>query len=263
MQIKFLALVMGVILLSTFIAPSFATHIGGHPRLKVTQITLDLPAECTNMMQCNATYLPGDTVTFTGILTDATGRFVGDAKVNIYSFIGMDSQLLTSAVTERDGTFKATWQAQFLGKKVIGETFKQRINEVLTIFAKFEGNDKYAPSQSAKIVITVKIKDMLTVVATDKKLYKEGELAVIFVNFIEADIEGKNIRYGGFIDPNSMRVTYDNEPVLLSKKKAGSYTFITPPLTIGHHQLVINPAKDGYNNRVGFVTVQVSGFLWK
>jgi len=263
MQIKFLALITGIILLSTFIAPAFAVHIGGHPRLKATQLILDLPSECTNMLQCNATFLAGDTVTFTGILTDSTGRFVPDVKINIYSFTATDAQLLASAVTERDGTFKTTWKAQFTSKKVIGETFKQRINEVLTIFAKFEGDAKYAPSQSAKIIITVKIKDMITVVATDKKLYKKGDIALIFVNFIEAEIEAKNIRYGNFIDPDNMRVTYDNEPVQLSKKKTGSYTFVTPPLTIGHHQLIINPAKEGYNNRVGFITVQVSGFFGK
>jgi len=262
MQIKLLALAIGIVLLSTFIAPVFATHMGGH-RLKATQLTVDPLPECTNMFQCNATFLAGDTVKFTGVLTDSAGRFVPDAKINIYSFTATDIQLLTSAVTERDGTFKTTWKTQFTGTKVAGETFKQQISEVLTIFAKFEGDDKYAPSQSGKIVITVKIKDLITVAATDKKLYREGDTALVFVNFIEAEAEGRNIKYGNFIDPDSMRVTYDNEPVQLSKKKTGSYTFVTPPLTVGHHQLVITPAKEGYNSRIGFITVQVSGFLWK
>ena len=263
MQIKFLALATSIVLLSTFIAPAFANHMGGHPKLKATQLTVDPLPECTNMFQCNATFLAGDIVTFTGVLTDSTGRFVPDVKINIYSFTATDIQLLASAVTERDVTFKTTWKTQFTETKVVGETFKQRISEVLTIFAKFEGDDKYAPSQSGKIVITVKIKDMITVAATDKKLYREGNTALIFVNFIEVDAEGKNIKYGNFIDPDSMRVTYDNEPVKLSKKKTGSYTFVTPPLTVGHHQLVINPTKEGYNNRVGFITVQVSGFFGK
>ena len=263
MRIKFLALAISIALLSTFIAPVFATHMGGHPKLKTTQLTVDPLPECTNAFQCNATFLSGDIVTFTGILTDDTGRFVRDAKINIYSFTATEMQLLASAVTERDGTFKTTWKAQFMGTKFGGETFKQQINEVLTIFAKFEGDNKYAPSQSGRIVITVKIKDMITVAATDKKLYKEGEAALVFANFIEAEIEGKNIEYGNFIDPDSMRATYDGEPVELSKKKSGSYTFVTPPLTVGHHQLVINPAKEGYNNRVGFITVQVSGFFGK
>ena len=263
MQIKLLALVISVVLLSTFIVPAFAAHMGGHPKPKATQLTVDPLPECTNAFQCNATFLAGDIVTFTGILTDSNGKFVRDAKINIYSFTATEMQLLTSAVTGRDGTFKTTWKTQFMETKLAGETFKQQISEVLTIFAKFEGDDKYAPSQSGKIVITVKIKDMITIAATDKKLYRKGDAALVFVNFIEAEIEGRNIKYGNFIDPDSMRATYDNEPVELSKKKTGSYTFVTPPLTVGHHQLVINPAKEGYNNRVGFITVQVSGFFGK
>lgn len=66
-----------------------------------------------------------------------------------------------------------------------------------------------------------------------------------------------------FIDPDSIRVTYDGAPVELSKKKQDSYTFVTPSLTVGHHQLVINAAKGGYNTTVGFITVQVSGFFGK
>ena len=209
MQIKFLALVIATVLLSTFITPVFATYIGTRPNLMATELTVDPLPECTNAFQCNATFLAGNTVTFTGILTGNTGRFVPDAKINIYILTATDAQLLTSAITERDGTFKAAWKSQSMDKKVAGET------------------------------------------------------ALIFVNFIEAEIEGKNIRSGNFVDPDRMRVAYDNEPVQLSKKKTGSYTFVTPPLTVGHHQLIINPAKEGYNNRAGFITVQVSGFFGK
>jgi hypothetical protein len=94
-------------------------------------------------------------------------------------------------------------------------------------------------------------------------LYKEGDIALIVVNFIEIETEGRHIEYGDFIDPDIIRVTYDNGIVDLSQKKTGSYIFFTPPLTVGHHQLVINAAKEGYNNRVGFITVQVSGFFGK
>lgn len=262
MQIKFLALIISVVLLTTIIAPAFAHHLGGHPRLTVTQLTVDPLPECINTLQCNATFLAGDIVTFTGILTDNSGTFVPDAKINIYRLTATSVQLLASAVTEPDGTFKTTWKAQFLDEKAAGETFSQKINELSTIFARFEGDNKYASSQSGKIMITVKLKDMITLAATDKKLYAAGDSALIFVNFIEMDDRASN-RYGDFIDPESIRVTYDNEPVQLSQKKIGSYTFITPPLTVGHHQLMINPTNEGYNNRVGFVTVQVSGFLWK
>lgn len=263
MHARFLALVIGIILLGTFVEPAFGEYVSGYPNLKATDLTLDPLAECTNDLQCNATFHAGDTVTFTGLLLDRDGKFVGDAKVNIYRFSGVELQLLTSGVTERDGTFKATWKARFMGQKSVDETFKQQIREVSTVFAKFEGDDKYAASKSRVFVVTVKIPDVLTHVATDKRLYESGSSALIFVNFIQVEMNGNSIKYGGFIDPDSMRVTYDGKPVELSKKKHGSYTFVTPELTVGHHQLVINPAKGGYNTSVGFITVQVSGFFGK
>ena len=263
MHAIFLALVMGIVLLGTFIEPAFGAYVSGYPNLKATDLTLDPLAECTNDLQCNATFLAGDIVTFTGQLLDRDGKFVRDATVNIYRLSGVQLQLLTSAVTERDGTFKAIWKARFMDQKSVDETFKQQIREVSTVFAKFEDNDKYAASKSGVLVITVKIPDVLTHVATDKHLYESGNTALIFVNFIQVEMNGSSIKYGDFIDPDSMRVTYDGKPVELSKKKQGSYTFVTPALTVGHHQLVINPAKGGYNTSVGFITVQVSGFFGK
>jgi hypothetical protein len=184
--------------------------------------------------------------------------------VNIYRFEATEMPLLASATTDVDGTFETTWEAQFIEKKTVGETFKQQLSQVITLFAKFEGDETYTASQSGKMIITVKIIDMITIVATDKTLYRQGDTALIFVNFVEADFDGRHVDYGDFIDPDEMRVTYDGTAVAeLSKKKVGSYTYVTPPLTVGHHQLLINPTKDGYNNRVGFVTVQVSGFFGK
>ncbi|MFY3741252.1 MAG: hypothetical protein HMLIMOIP_001706 [Candidatus Nitrosomirales archaeon] len=264
MRNKLLALVTGIVLLGTFVMPAYGVYVAQPPKTKATQLTLDMLPECTNLFQCNATFHAGDTVTFTGILTDREGKFIPDATVNIYRFEATEIPLLASATTDVDGTFKTTWEAQFIEKKTVGETFKQQLTQVVTLFAKFEGDETYTASQSGKMIITVKIIDMITIAATDKKLYRQGDTALIFVNFVEADFDGRHVDYGAFIDPDDMRVTYDGSQVVeLSKKKTGSYTFLTPPLTVGHHQLVINPTKDGYNNRVGFVTVQVSGFFGK
>jgi hypothetical protein len=261
---KLLALVIGIVLVSAFVLPAYAVYVAQPPKTKATQITLDPLPECTNLFQCNATFHVGDTVTFTGTLTDNEGKFIPDATVNIYRFEATEMPLLASAVTELDGTFKTTWEAQFIEKKTVGETFKQQLTQVVTLFAKFEGDETYTASQSGKMILTVKIIDMITIVATDKTLYRQGETALIFVNFVEADFDGRHVDYGDFIDPDDMRVTYDGATVTeLSKKKTGSYTYVTPPLNVGHHQLLINPTKDGYNNRVGFVTVQVSGFFGK
>ncbi|MEM2761114.1 MAG: hypothetical protein QXU32_13450 [Nitrososphaerales archaeon] len=263
MLTAFSALLISSILLSTLLVPASATYVIGYPKLKPTKLMLDPLPECKNDLQCNATFLPGHTITFTGMLTDSDERFIPDATINIYRFVGTQMHLLTSAVTERDGTFEARWQTQFMDQKVAGETFKQQMREVSTLFAKYEGDETYAASQSGKIVITVRTMDLLTHVATDKKLYRSGENALIFINFIEIETSARNINYGKFVDPSVIRVTYDGETVELSRKKEGSYVFITPPLTAGHHQLIINPAKEGYNSNVGFITVQVSGFFGK
>ena len=165
-------------------------------------------------MHCNAKFLVGEVVAFRGILTDIIGSFISNATIKIYKITATDTKLLTSAVTERDGTFRTAWESRFLDKKESSETFKQQLLEVFTIFAKFESDDEYEPASSDKMVITVKIKDVLTYVATDKKLNMKGEIALIFVNFIE--IRGKNTRYGRFIDPDRIIVTYDNQPIQVS-----------------------------------------------
>ncbi|MFQ5941399.1 MAG: hypothetical protein ACE5KA_06860 [Nitrososphaerales archaeon] len=262
MQIKFLALILGIFLLTSIITPAFANHLVGHPKPKPSLLSLDLLPECINTLQCNAPFVVGSIVTFTGILTDEGGTGLPDAEINIYRLSSTTTKLLTSTVTTDDGSFEATWKARFFENKPVGETFTKVIDEPLTIFVRFEGDDNYGSSQSGKIIIIVKLKDMITLVASDKNLYGEGDQAVIFINFIEMDNRASD-RYGDFIDPDSMTVFYDLEPVELSKKKLGSHTFITPPLTVGHHQLMINPTKEDYNNRAGFVTVQVSGFFGK
>ncbi len=139
-------------------------------------------------------------------------------------------QLLASTITELDGTFNTTWTTQFLDKNRAGETFDQQISEILILFAKFEGDNRYATAQSDKMMVTIKIKDMITVAATDKLLYQSGNIAIIFVNLIEMDDSSEKIRYGNFVEPDNMRVTYDNETVHLSKKKLGSYI----PLLLHH-----------------------------
>ena len=170
MIIKLLILAISIIPLNSILAPVFANHIGGHPKLVPTSLVLDQLPECTNSVQCNATLLVGHIVTFTGALTDNQGEFISDAQVNIYRFTATSMQLLASTITELDGTFNTSWTTQFLDKNRAGETFDQQISEVLILFAKFESDNRYATAQSDKMMVTIKIKDMITVAATDKLL---------------------------------------------------------------------------------------------
>jgi hypothetical protein len=260
MQMLFFTVIVSVALLGSIVVPALGAT---RSKLIPAQLTVEPLPECKNLLQCNASFHAGETITFTGILTDEKGKFIPDATVNIYRSSALETQLLASGVTELDGSFEIKWKAQFIEKKEAGETFKQQLREVSMIFAEFPGNDQYAQAKSGKMVITVKIMDVLNNLATDKRLYREGENALIIINFIEGEIAGKNIMYRDFIDPDRVAVTYDGATVELTKKKVGTYAFVTPPLTIGHHQLTVNPAKDGYNTSVGFITVQVSGFFGK
>jgi hypothetical protein len=255
---EFAMLLVVAVLLSSFTLPAFANHMGGHVKPKPTQLTLDLFAECENMMQCNAQLFSGQEITFSGLLTDDRGAGVAGGDVNIYLFTATDLKSLASAVTNQDGTFEVNWVATFFDKKPVGETFKQQITEGFTVFAQFEGDGKYIESRSGKLIFTVSTKSMFTFVATDKLVYKQDAAALITVNFLDGELKEDGLTLNDFVDPDTIRASYDNIPVELNKKKTGSYVFMTPPLNLGHHQLMINAEKEGHNNRVGFVTVHVS-----
>ncbi|GEM_PF-992265 len=253
---EFAMLLVVAILLSTFTLPAFANHEGTKP--KHTQITLDPFSECKNMMQCNAQLFSGQEITFAGTLTDDRGTGIANGSVSIYLLTATELKPLVSTATNQDGTFEVNWVAKFFDKKPVGETFKQQVTEGFTVFAQFEGDSKYTESRSGKLVFTVSTKSMFTFVATDKIVYKQDTAALISINFIDGELKEDGLTLNDFIDPDSIRASYDNIPVELSKKKTGSYVFMTPPLKLGHHQLFINAEKDGHNNRVGFVTVHVS-----
>jgi len=253
---EFMLLLVVAMLLSTFTLPAFANHTGSKP--KPTQITLDPFSECKNVMQCNAQLFTGQEITFAGILLDSSGMAIPDAKVNIYLLMATELKPFVSTVTKQDGTFEVNWVAKFFDNKSIGETFKQQVGEGFTVYAQFEGDSKYTESRSGKLVFTVSTKSMFTFVATDKTVYKQDTAALIAINFLDGELKEDGLTLNDFIDPDTIRASYDNIPVELSKKKTGSYVFMTPPLKLGHHQLFINADKEGHNNRVGFVTVHVS-----
>lgn len=88
------------------------------------------------------------TVTFEGTLvTGDTGIGVGDAKIVIYerdrSFMGND--VLVLGMTDKDGRFSIEWTA------------KQQDwwDDSVEVFAQFEGNTKYNPSQTGTYKIRV------------------------------------------------------------------------------------------------------------
>jgi uncharacterized protein YegP (UPF0339 family) len=88
-------------------------------------------------------------VTFKGTLNCSTGKGAEGAKIDIMerdrSFMG--NKLLASGMTDKDGAFSIDWKA------------KQQDwwDDSVEVFAKFEGNEKYNPSQSGTHKIRVLI----------------------------------------------------------------------------------------------------------
>ncbi len=78
----------------------------------------------------------------------------------------------------------------------------------MSIFAIFEGNDTFNPSKSGvrhccgNVPVNVKSWDLIVQMESDKTLYEQGELATIFVNFIQGDRFSDKINYGDFVTPD-------------------------------------------------------------
>jgi uncharacterized protein len=98
--------------------------------------------DTTLKMSCPPTSVDlNSIVTFEGnLMTRDTGKGVGDAKIDIYerdrSFMGND--VLVSGMTNKDGDFSIDWKA------------KQQDwwDDSVEVFAQFEGDKKYNPSQT-------------------------------------------------------------------------------------------------------------------
>jgi hypothetical protein len=196
---------------------------------------------------------PGDQVTLTGMLTTAEGEPINQSPVNIY-ILTSEPQLIVVAtgVTGIEGTFEVVWDVQLVPiYKAIMDVTKSFDTQVVSLFAQFEGDENFAASKTGKTTVTIEVNSIKTFVTTDKKVYKEGETAIVFIGFVDSDDE--------FLDPDTMNANFNLDPIAdkLEKKKEGSYTFITPPLQKGHNQVSVVPDKEGYNTQTEVVTITV------
>ncbi len=210
---------------------------------------------CKNTLTCAAEILVGDTVMFSGSLTTLDGTPVPGATINIVKLIPKPELIvIASGVTGIDGSYNISWTAEFTPKeKVTTDVTKKFLHENIVVFATFDGGDKYAPGKSGKMTATVDANQLITSINAEKRVYGSGESALIFIGFTDSRDQ--------FIDPDSIRVLYDDHELQVEKKKTGSYIVTTPSLTVEHHQVMVIPQKEGYNIKNGFVTVQVSGFF--
>jgi hypothetical protein len=196
---------------------------------------------------------PGAEVTITGIVTTGEEEPIPDAAVTIY-FATSEPRLIPVAtgVTGLEGTFEVVWNVELLPiERALTDVTQKVDSQIGELFAQFEGNDRFAASKTGKTTITIDVNSLTTFVNTDKKLYREGETAIVVIGFVDEDDE--------FVDPDSINANFNLSPVTeeIEQKKVGSYSYVTPPLQRGHNQVTVVPAKAGYNIEAEAVTITV------
>ncbi|MFQ5969437.1 MAG: hypothetical protein ACE5J2_02960 [Nitrososphaerales archaeon] len=243
---KVVAVLSGVMLLLS------ATTMNTFAARQPVSLTLEIEG-CKNDMSCGADFFVGNIVTFNGSLTTEDGSGIGGAEIKIIKMIPKPELIVVaSGVTGLDGSYSIEWTAEFTEtEKTFQDVTKKMLSETVSIYAEFEGDDNYSQTRSAKFTVTIKANQLLTSINAERKLYAEGESALIFIAFIDSNDQ--------FVDPDLVRVVYDDQEMEVDKKKTGSYTLITPELSIDHHQVIVLPKKEGYNPETGYLTVQVQG----
>ncbi|MEM2760027.1 MAG: hypothetical protein QXU32_10695 [Nitrososphaerales archaeon] len=196
---------------------------------------------------------PGDRVTLTGTVMTADEEPLSNIPVNIY-LLTSDPQLIVAAsgVTGLEGTYEIVWEVKLIPRDRPLDDVTQKIHtQIASLFAQFEGDDRFASSKTSKSTVTIEVNSIKTFVNSDKKVYREGDTAIIFIGFVDSDDE--------FVDPDSINANFNLSSIVgkLEKKKEGSYTFVTPPLERGHNQVTVVPKKEGYNIEAEAVTITV------
>ncbi len=210
----------------------------------------------------------GDNITLTGMLTTADGDPINQVPVNIYMLTSEPKLIVAaSGVTGIDGKYEVTWDVQAIPtKKAAYDVTKALPTQVVSLFAQFEGNEKYAASKTGKSTVKIEANFIKVFINADKKLYTENETAVVFIGFVDSDDK--------FVDPDTIKADFAHVksnpgsvnmvlnphiPISdnLEKKKVGSYTYTTAPLKVGHNQITVIPIKAGYNMETETVTITV------
>lgn len=197
---------------------------------------------------------PGDKVTFTGMLTTVEGEPLIQLPVNIILLTSEPRLVLAaSGVTGTDGTYEILWDVEIIPfDKALTDVTQKMQTQVVSLFAQFDGNEEFMSSKTAKSTLTIETKDLKTFASTDKKLYRSGDVAIIFIGFVDSEDQ--------FVDPDSINANFNLQPVAdkFEKKKVGSYTYTTPPLVDVYNQFSVVPSKEGYNIQIEVITITVS-----
>ena len=212
---------------------------------KATAITID---------QVPPKVRPGDKVTFTGMLTTIDGEPINQVSVNVYLLTSEPRLILAaSGVTGTNGAYEIPWDVKLVPvEKALNDVTKKIQTQVVSVFAQFDGNAQFASSKTGKSTLTIETNTIKTFVSQDKKLYKSGDVAIMFIGFVDSEDK--------FVDPDGINANFNIQPVGsdLAKKKVGSYTYTTPPLKKIYNQFSVVPQKEGYNIQTEVITITVS-----
>ena len=240
--IRYATIPLGLMLL---LSTGFVSYDGVFAQRKIsTIVTID---------EFSSKVRPGDMVPLRGMVMTADEKPVPNALVNII-LLTSDPKLIVvaSGITGLEGSYEIVWEVKLIPKERAWTDVTQQINtQLASLFVQFEGDERFTFSKTKKTTITIDVNSVNTFVSTDKREYREGESALVFIGFIDEDDE--------FLDPDSMNVNFNLKSITeeLEKKKVGSYTFVTPPLQRGHNQITVVPTKAGYNVQVEAITITV------
>lgn len=196
---------------------------------------------------------PGDKVTLTGEVMTAAEVPIPDVPVNIYLLTSEPRMVkVASGVTGLEGIYEIVWNVKLLEReRAPNDVTRQIPTQIAVLFAQFEGDDRFSNSKTGTTTIRIEANSIKTFINADKKVYREGDVATVFIAFIDADDE--------FVDPEMINANFNLTPIAeeLENPRVGSYVYVTPPLQRGHNQITVVPTKEGYNIQAEAVTITV------
>src|SRR5574341_1532883 len=122
---------------------------------------------------------------------------------------------------------------------------------LLVTFTPLHGSERLPYTNIVKNTDAIDVGSIRTIINTDKQVYREGESAILFIGFIDAQDK--------FVNPDSMDISFDILPFdqTLEKKKSGSYTYITPPLENSDGKITLVMKKEGHDIQTETVNITV------
>ncbi|MGH7909574.1 MAG: hypothetical protein ACRENW_06980 [Thermodesulfobacteriota bacterium] len=122
---------------------------------------------------------------------------------------------------------------------------------LLVTFTPMHGSERLPYTNVVKNTDAIDVGSIRAIINTDKQVYSEGERAILFIGFVDANDK--------FVNPDSMDVSFNILPFdrTLEKKKLGSYTYMTPPLESNDGHITLILQKEGHDIQTETIKITV------